>query len=116
MDFGSAANPRSASLDASNSAEVGLLSAFGEPGELEVLKHALTERRGHDRGPRTRSEEITTARNHGLRLRRVSRIDESVGMPMTDEDRRGTLDGVESTCREAAYLNLRLQRTRSAGR
>ena len=29
----------------------------------------------------------------------------SVGMPMTDEGRRGTLDDVGSTCREAAYLN-----------
>ena len=35
-------------------------------------------------------------------------------MPMTDEDRRGTLDLVKNTCREAAYLNLALQRTPAA--
>ena len=29
-------------------AEVRLLGALGEPGELEVVEHALTERRGHD--------------------------------------------------------------------
>ena len=28
-------------------ADVRFLSALGEPGELEVVKHALTERRGH---------------------------------------------------------------------
>ena len=31
----------------SDGAEVGLLSALGESGELEVVGHALTERRGH---------------------------------------------------------------------
>jgi hypothetical protein len=36
---------------------------------------------------------------------------------MTDEDRRGTRDAVGRTCREAAYLNEAIQRTRlSAGR
>ena len=35
---------------------------------------------------------------------------------MTGEGRRGTLAAVRSTCREAAYLNEALQRTRCAGR
>jgi hypothetical protein len=42
----------------------------------------------------------------------VPGIDESVEMPMTDEGRRGTLDVVGSICREAAYLNGAIQRTR----
>jgi hypothetical protein len=36
---------------------------------------------------------------------------------MTDEDRCGTLDDVRSDCREAAYLNIAMQRTHlAAGR
>jgi hypothetical protein len=35
----------------------------------------------------------------------VPGIDESVGMPMTDEGRRARLDAVGSIYREAAYLN-----------
>jgi hypothetical protein len=50
----------------SDGAEVGLPGAPGESGELEVVGHAPTERGVHvEVLYLARSEEITTARNHG---------------------------------------------------
>ena len=54
--------------------------------------------------------------NHGLPLCRVRRIDESVGMPITDGGRRTAVDVIGSACREAAHLNKMMQQTRRAGR
>ena len=69
-------------------AEVGLLSALGLPGELEVVGHGADGATRSSLSPLATSEEINTARNYGLRRRRVLGIDESVEMPMTDEGRR----------------------------
>ena len=57
-------------------AEVGLLGALAEPGELEVLSHPLAECRGHVEVLWQGVREITSARNLGPWPRGVPRIDQ----------------------------------------
>jgi hypothetical protein len=86
----------------SDAAEVRLLGVLGESCELEVVEHALTDGRCHVEVVWQGVRKSPLPGPIAPRLRRVPGIDESVGMPMTDEDRRRTLDAVRSNCREAA--------------
>jgi hypothetical protein len=72
----------------SDGAEVGVLGAIAEPGELEVLAHALTESRVHERGPFAVEEEMATEKDPGPRRRGVRRRD---GIGEDGCDRNGPL-------------------------
>ena len=85
-------------------AEVGLLGALAQAGELEVLVHPLAECRGHESVPLARGERSTSARNHEARTPRLPGSAESAGNQGNGEDHSTTLADVESACRASGLL------------
>ena len=67
-------------------AEVGLLGALAEAGQLEVLEHPLAECRGHVQVLSQRSEETPLRKKPVSRHRRLAR-DRRIGDLAHDEDR-----------------------------
>ena len=86
-------------------AEVRGLRPFGEPGQLQVLVHALTKRDAHEWVLSKRREEKPSGNPLCQRHRRMS--PERRRPRKMSERRRRVLRGkaCRSSCREAAYLN-----------
>jgi hypothetical protein len=114
-------------------AEVQLLGPLGEPGELQVVVHALAQRGAHERSLSKRREEKPSGKLYVAVAPRVSRRKacdhHAASRPCTasreekgraSSSRKAVFDGLdrriqegerkgrESSCREAAYLNLEL--------
>src|SRR5262249_44165542 len=87
-------------------AEVGLLSTLAQTGEPEVLKHPLTESRGHVLVLWQQVKKQLLLRNLGAWPRALPGGRESAGILVTTNEGQATLSEGGSSCRASGLLEL----------